>query len=50
MKKKELYIKPVAKKITLEVRSSMLVVQSTYTEDNFSKKKVFDDNEEVEEW
>ena len=48
MKKKELYIKPVAKRMTLEV--SYMLAQSTWTDENFSKKKVFDDDEEVEEW
>ena len=47
MKKKELYIKPVAKKMTLEV--SYMLAQSTYTEDNFSKKEVFEDEDE-EQW
>ena len=48
MKKKELYIKPVAKKMTLEV-SSLILVGSTCTNDNFSKKETFEDEDE-EQW
>ncbi|MBO4641445.1 MAG: hypothetical protein J5661_01105 [Bacteroidaceae bacterium] len=48
MKKKELYVKPVAKKMTLEV-SSLILVGSTWTNDNFSKKESFEDEDE-EQW